>query len=258
MGVGRGPGPLRNAAIGSPGCGHPDKAGPAARVSSARPNVACPACIARSASRRPASACGLTAAATAAITSARSPNGSKSIRKNCASWDRKAYFCARSSLHRAQKRLVLACPVLYRSGAPGTIRTSDPQIRSLVLYPAELRARFSLFISGLTVRLQSQRNSGAKAPPSYRLRGGLARSGRWHLPIVLRRKGRTEKRSKALLLESPRRPQSLRHSGTRLRREPRIHMDSGLIALRNTGDGPMFTPSPARCGWSAVPPAGRG
>jgi hypothetical protein len=36
------------------------------------------------------------------------------------------------------------------AGAPGTIRTSDPQIRSLVLYPAELRARFSLFISGLT------------------------------------------------------------------------------------------------------------
>jgi hypothetical protein len=25
-------------------------------------------------------------------------------------------------------------------GAPGTIRTSDPQIRSLMLYPAELRA----------------------------------------------------------------------------------------------------------------------
>src|SRR4051812_3981718 len=29
------------------------------------------------------------------------------------------------------------------NGAPGTIRTSDPQIRSLMLYPAELRARFS-------------------------------------------------------------------------------------------------------------------
>ena len=28
-----------------------------------------------------------------------------------------------------------------KSGAPGTIRTSDPQIRSLMLYPAELRAR---------------------------------------------------------------------------------------------------------------------
>jgi hypothetical protein len=80
---------------------------------------------------RPASACGLTATATVAITSARSPNGSKSIRKNCASWDRKAYFRARSSQHRAQKRLVLACRVLYRSGAPEEIRTPDPQIRSL-------------------------------------------------------------------------------------------------------------------------------
>jgi hypothetical protein len=27
------------------------------------------------------------------------------------------------------------------SGAPGRIRTSDPQVRSLVLYPTELRAR---------------------------------------------------------------------------------------------------------------------
>src|SRR5690606_12647217 len=27
------------------------------------------------------------------------------------------------------------------NGAPGRIRTSDPQVRSLVLYPAELRAR---------------------------------------------------------------------------------------------------------------------
>jgi len=29
---------------------------------------------------------------------------------------------------------------LFGSGAPERIRTSDPQIRSLVLYPAELRA----------------------------------------------------------------------------------------------------------------------
>ncbi len=28
------------------------------------------------------------------------------------------------------------------NGAPEEIRTPDPQIRSLVLYPAELRARF--------------------------------------------------------------------------------------------------------------------
>jgi hypothetical protein len=32
------------------------------------------------------------------------------------------------------------------AGAPEEIRTPDPQIRSLVLYPAELRARFSLSI----------------------------------------------------------------------------------------------------------------
>ena len=32
-------------------------------------------------------------------------------------------------------------PMPGGNGAPGTIRTSDPQIRSLMLYPAELRAR---------------------------------------------------------------------------------------------------------------------
>ena len=41
---------------------------------------------------------------------------------------------------------------VYPSGAPEEIRTPDPQIRSLVLYPAELRARFSLGILGLTAR----------------------------------------------------------------------------------------------------------
>jgi hypothetical protein len=43
-------------------------------------------------------------------------------------------------------------------GAPGTIRTSDPQIRSLVLYPAELRARFSQAFrdQGLLCRVQSE------------------------------------------------------------------------------------------------------
>ena len=33
------------------------------------------------------------------------------------------------------------CVSILENGAPGTIRTSDPQIRSLMLYPAELRAR---------------------------------------------------------------------------------------------------------------------
>jgi hypothetical protein len=43
-----------------------------------------------------------------------------------------------------EKSAGLECPVLSRNGAPEEIRTPDPQIRSLVLYPAELRARFSL------------------------------------------------------------------------------------------------------------------
>ena len=30
---------------------------------------------------------------------------------------------------------------IERNGAPGAIRTPDPQIRSLMLYPAELRVR---------------------------------------------------------------------------------------------------------------------
>ena len=34
-----------------------------------------------------------------------------------------------------------SCPLLQKNGAPEEIRTPDPQIRSLVLYPAELRAR---------------------------------------------------------------------------------------------------------------------
>ena len=40
--------------------------------------------------------------------------------------------CGRPAIEAKQKRKI---------GAPGTIRTSDPQIRSLMLYPAELRAR---------------------------------------------------------------------------------------------------------------------
>ena len=64
------------------------------------------------------------AAATAAITFARSPSASKLMRRKFASWDRKAYSCARSSPLQARKRRVLAFPVLYRSGAPEEIRSS--------------------------------------------------------------------------------------------------------------------------------------
>ncbi len=37
-------------------------------------------------------------------------------------------------------------------GAPEEIRTPDPQIRSLVLYPAELRARFSVGLENMSRR----------------------------------------------------------------------------------------------------------
>jgi hypothetical protein len=72
--------------------------------------------------------------------SARSLSASKSMGKKFASWGRKAYCCARSSPLQAQKRRVLACPVLYRSGAPERIRTSGLCLRRATLYPAELRA----------------------------------------------------------------------------------------------------------------------
>jgi hypothetical protein len=39
----------------------------------------------------------------------------------------------------------LGFAVLFANGAPGRIRTHDPQIRSLVLYPAELPVLVSMF-----------------------------------------------------------------------------------------------------------------
>lgn len=47
---------------------------------------------------------------------------------------------------------------MFGSGAPERIRTSDPQIRSLVLYPAELRARSLPFFNGRMHRLGAGRN----------------------------------------------------------------------------------------------------
>jgi len=47
-------------------------------------------------------------------------------------------------------------PINDMDGAPEEIRTPDPQIRSLVLYPAELRARFRLIFAGSRVRRHSE------------------------------------------------------------------------------------------------------
>ena len=68
------------------------------------------------------------------------------------------------------------------SGAPGEIRTPDPQIRSLVLYPAELRARCAL--RGKWSGRQGRRDRAHR----YRLRPRKARhaypftSPRWRRP----------------------------------------------------------------------------
>jgi hypothetical protein len=56
-------------------------------------------------------------------------------------------------------------------GAPEEIRTPDPQIRSLVLYPAELRARLA---HRAGKRSQNKQSRWERAF-SYRLRSALAR-----------------------------------------------------------------------------------
>src|SRR5436853_6969111 len=74
-------------------------------------------------------------------------------------------------------------------GAPGTIRTSDPQIRSLMLYPAELRARVSLDRDGLfrPPAFQNITGNAAKEGFSYPLPPRLARSGTGHPRFVIPR-----------------------------------------------------------------------
>src|SRR5579863_5836250 len=62
-----------------------------------------------------------------------------------------------------------ACPEPLGNGAPEEIRTPDPQIRSLVLYPAELRAPCAS-------RGKSRAtNTACGAGHSYSLRRRLAR-----------------------------------------------------------------------------------
>ena len=58
-------------------------------------------------------------------------------------------------------------------GAPERIRTSDPQIRSLVLYPAELRARICLFRAGEAGEDRGALPSGACDPARPPLLIGL-------------------------------------------------------------------------------------
>lgn len=54
----------------------------------------------------------------------------------------------RASRSQNERRILRRVPayiiMIRRDGAPEEIRTPDPQIRSLVLYPAELRVRTAL------------------------------------------------------------------------------------------------------------------
>src|SRR4029453_2067803 len=61
-----------------------------------------------------------------------------------------------ASLRAGSRMLRIRSPALgaLGNGAPGTIRTSDPQIRSLMLYPAELRARAGASLRGRGRRTQ--------------------------------------------------------------------------------------------------------
>ena len=54
-------------------------------------------------------------------------------------WDEERRLHLRAKLDALY--FILSASSIPPNGAPGRIRTSDPQIRSLVLYPAELRAR---------------------------------------------------------------------------------------------------------------------
>ena len=59
-------------------------------------------------------------------------------------------YCLRHSISQESYQLAVFA-VLCGNGAPEEIRTPDPQIRSLVLYPAELRARIPLRRGGHSV-----------------------------------------------------------------------------------------------------------
>ncbi len=69
------------------------------------------------------------------------------------------------------------CSALPGNGAPGRIRTSGPQIRSLVLYPAELRARCHEAAGGRHRGDTSARQPLRLLPSRCALRAGAMRTG---------------------------------------------------------------------------------
>src|SRR6266436_6229720 len=80
-------------------------------------------------------------------------------------------FHDRSPWKHAGRKAQLFASIQCVTGAPGRIRTSDPQIRSLVLYPAELRA---------PAKRWRMRWEVPAARDSYRLCSDLARRSEEH------------------------------------------------------------------------------
>ena len=72
---------------------------------------------------------------------ARRPADDAAVERASASCVPHALDCRRNTRTQKSQRVIAGFPVC--SGAPGRIRTSDPQVRSLVLYPTELRARLN-------------------------------------------------------------------------------------------------------------------
>jgi hypothetical protein len=74
-------------------------------------------------------------------------------------------FRARPHIAGKKKRADASVGPFRDSGAPGEIRTPDHQVRSLVLYPAELRARRTGIMTGGAegVKYRRRENRNAKA-----------------------------------------------------------------------------------------------
>ena len=64
---------------------------------------------------------------------------------------------------------------VWKNGAPERIRTSDPQIRSLVLYPAELRARNGLVLMQAAAKGKRHQPNQERTRKSLRSQGFCAK-----------------------------------------------------------------------------------
>ena len=76
------------------------------------------------------------------------------------------------------------CLSLLKSGRPGWTRTSDPQLRRLMLYPPELRAQSSSVLSDFRTRsktasyaLPGYQDFGCPSPPAHAEGYGLSPFG---------------------------------------------------------------------------------